>query len=696
MQSKLKVRKEKEAEDKKKNEVKVEDISIYEEPIQNSEETPPEIDLYAESLTPEQLKLIDSLAESSNSNRFKSFLLGKLEELKHANLLKDALPEFIKYNKLKAKEITNQCLKNQISINHQKQWIEKLRNENKGQQDIRHEEDKLNEFVNNITEEIIKALKFIDDFENCCLVLSNELKQLTEEETRKAKEEIKQAFEEYEATSKEVLQERRRYITKHIRETIDSNTEPYDIIIPLSSLASLNEGCEIICNAEPDETKTYTIISMQGNANKGKTYILSKICQVNLPSGDALSTVGINFKYLKKQQNNANNENNENNENNNLLLIDSMGFDNVLKLTGNGIKGQTKNGENDLIENLIIDRTHKEIFIQNFMIDVSHVCIVVMDSLTSTDQILKKHISRYNKKVIIIHNLSRFEKIKDVKKYIDNTLKKTFILEESVIELNKGAMEKSGSKTSNLCYYLEKVPSSITKDTFQIDHFVIAKEGTEAGDHYNNATFYYIRVLLKSCVNRRVFNPVKEIVDSLNKNINNIYDKIEKGEVVEYVEKNNKKFIELKCNESKGLKKIIVDSFGTVCSISKINNYYIYLDPQFRKNPEDQRLVFDLDIADVNYSTVKAERVKQDDCFIITIKGEKKNLMSSTQEGVEKKIEIFNNKEETLKFSFEYKAPLILSKCEKDFRIIDKCEIIYNDEYETYGLIQVAFNLQEI
>ena len=77
----------------------------------------------------------------------------------------------------------------------------------------------------------------------------------------------------------------------------------YNIILDLKSLSKLKEGFPIIYSKtlkdKYDELKEKegVMITAIGNSNKGKTYILSKIFEAELPFSH--STKGISIKYVK-------------------------------------------------------------------------------------------------------------------------------------------------------------------------------------------------------------------------------------------------------------------------------------------------------------------------------------------------------------------------------------------------------------
>ena len=97
----------------------------------------------------------------------------------------------------------------------------------------------------------------------------------------------------------------------------------YDIIVHIDSIKDINKGWEIEKNesgqANYNKYKGEKIIKIGviGNANKGKSFILSKISKMNLPSGMSIKTEGLSIKYpdLDKYKNRK------------IALLDSAGLE---------------------------------------------------------------------------------------------------------------------------------------------------------------------------------------------------------------------------------------------------------------------------------------------------------------------------------------------------------------------------------
>ena len=77
----------------------------------------------------------------------------------------------------------------------------------------------------------------------------------------------------------------------------------YDVIVPIESITDITKGWEIKLSDRLKKNYDYFIsekvlkIGIIGNSNKGKSFILSKLSKINLPSGTSIKTVGLSIKY---------------------------------------------------------------------------------------------------------------------------------------------------------------------------------------------------------------------------------------------------------------------------------------------------------------------------------------------------------------------------------------------------------------
>ena len=90
------------------------------------------------------------------------------------------------------------------------------------------------------------------------------------------------------------------------------NNPVYDMVIDIQSISKLKEGWEIkYYGSKENKTRVkniskqkYLRISVIGNANRGKTFILQKISRLNFDGaiGHTVSTQGLSIKFPKKYE----------------------------------------------------------------------------------------------------------------------------------------------------------------------------------------------------------------------------------------------------------------------------------------------------------------------------------------------------------------------------------------------------------
>ena len=146
---------------------------------------------------------------------------------------------------------------------------------------------------------------------------------------------------------------------------------------------------------------------------------------MKLPSGMSIKTEGLSIKYpdLTGGFNNRK-----------IALLDSAGLETPVLV--DDIKDNEKN---EIFKEKSREKLITELFLQNYIVNNSDILIVVVDSLSFSEQKLllkvKKEMERAKRKIplYIIHNLKTFITIKQVEDYIQNTLLKsaTFKLEKS-------------------------------------------------------------------------------------------------------------------------------------------------------------------------------------------------------------------------------------------------------------------------
>ena len=352
--------------------------------------------------------------------------------------------------------------------------------------------------------------------------------QILQEELKKKTEELSKCIKENELLKKENDSLRRVINQGETKEEylIKPAEEFYDVIIDIKSINSLrNEGWKILHNEQRKEAYNKIIgeetmkIGVLGLNNVGKSFLLKKIAIPNLPSGYSIETKGISIKYADPKDNNDE-------EIKGICILDSAGFETPLlkeeKLINNNkvIIKDKKNGDelenaikfDEIEDDLARDKAQTERFIEQLIISLSDMVILVVGKLTRTEQrlisriknMVKKNERNKIKSIIIVHNLAQYHKKIEVENHINYYLKKS-------------ATFKLGPKDylgNNKIFKGRQYFYEITDDSkeLQVFHYIMAKEGTEAGDYHNPFTLELIKQQYNSFNDRKPINIPDEII----------------------------------------------------------------------------------------------------------------------------------------------------------------------------------------
>ena len=176
-------------------------------------------------------------------------------------------------------------------------------------------------------------------------------------------------------------------------EKVDPNNF-YDIIVDIKSIKDINKGWEIKMIKEGEENynkyknEETLKIGVIGNMNKGKSFLLSKLSKMNLPSGTSIRTEGLSVKYPEIENGFQNRR---------IALLDSAGLETpVLKdvdfeQTENGKKenGQSddvKKKEREYFREKSKEKIITELFLQRYIINNSDILIIVVGILSYSEQ----------------------------------------------------------------------------------------------------------------------------------------------------------------------------------------------------------------------------------------------------------------------------------------------------------------------
>ena len=339
-------------------------------------------------------------------------------------------------------------------------------------------------------------------------------------------------------------------------------TNFYDIIVPIQSIKDVTKGWEIKLSdrCKKDYPKLINEeairIGIIGNSNKGKSFFLSKLAQMDLPSGSSIKTEGLSIKYpdLKDHPNRK------------IILLDTAGLETPVLLNndfnfGNAINQQNLDIEEKRISDYFKTKSREkivtELFLQDYIIYNSDILIIVVGILTYSEQKtlnkikskLKKEKSKNKPSLFIIHNLMNFTTIKQVETYIEETLLKcsTFqLVKETPVNLKK--------EVENTVKFSEKNSEP------KIFHLIFANDYSEAGKYYNKNTLESIEKLYDMNSKIKGFDVVKTIKERLIEESRDIFD-LQQNEQLEFYSK-PENLIKLKSPQKLIIKKVFIDELG--------------------------------------------------------------------------------------------------------------------------------------
>ena len=346
----------------------------------------------------------------------------------------------------------------------------------------------------------------------------------------------------------------------------------YDVIIDIKSIKDIKKGWEIKMN-ERGKKKYYEYKGMKiirigviGNSNKGKSFLLSKISKIKLPTGTSIRTEGLSIKYPEL----------EGYTDRKIVLLDSAGLETpVLKdneyeiiknendnsndysIIDNG--NQSQNLKKDLKEYFKEKSREKlitELFLQNYIIHNSEILILVVGIFTYSEQKLLNRIktiierAKIDKPLYIIHNLITYTSISQVKEYINE-----FLLKSVTFDLEEGHNISTRSINQNGIYFYEK------KSNPKIFHLIFANEESEAGKYYNQFTLNFLENSYQNVTDLKTFDVIKTVKERFLEISKDIIDEPKNIEF-QFDDNENEKCIKLNSKDNIILKKCLIDELG--------------------------------------------------------------------------------------------------------------------------------------
>jgi len=482
----------------------------------------------------------------------------------------------------KIKNLNGNNLNNQNEINKYERQIGKLEEE---ERNLLNQLEKDKKTINNLNEKIKNNTKEIKSCEN-------QIKNLKEEEVKlynqlekynKTIKELNEKIEDYKNrinNKKEQIEKLNNDKSTLEKNLIGNNTihidknnkiiennlmdnlkdfnkkyflDFYDLIIDIKSVKDVNKGWKIKMNKRgldnyKEHKKSNVIkIGVIGNSNKGKSFILSKISKINLPSGTSIRTEGLSVKYPEL----------EGHEDRKIVLLDSAGLETPVL----NVENIEKNKEKEIFREKSREKLITELFLQNYIINTSDILIVVVGILTYSEQKLLNRIrteiqrAKLKKTLYVIHNLITYTSINQVKEYIED-----YLLKSATFHLEKGHKVSTSEKQDSGDYYYEKNSDP------HIYHLIYANEGSEAGNYYNNYTLKIIENSYLNVIDLKNFDIIESIKNrfiEISKEIIKIdNDYLLKIEDFCNNDNDNYKCIKLKDEKEITLKKCLIDELG--------------------------------------------------------------------------------------------------------------------------------------
>ena len=583
-----------------------------------------------------------------NQNQTFSQLQNNYNELKNKN---ENIKEEKSSLEYKIKELNKEIDRNKIELSTKNKNYLNLQEQNKElQEKIYKVEDKKDILVNkneNANKEI------------------NELKKQIE---KKEKQEINQKKQIEKLTNEnEKLTEEKKGSEKTNKET--NFIDFYDVIVDIKSVKDISQGWEIKMNENAkqkyEEFKKEKVIKIGviGNANKGKSFLLSKISKIPLPSGTSIRTEGLSIKYPVL----------DNYENRKIVLLDSAGLETPILKTENETNNPSEDEikEKDYFKEKSREKLITELFLQNYIINNSDILIIVVGILTYSEQKLLNRIrteflkARNNKNkahrpLFIIHNLMTYKTIEQVEEYIND-----YLLKSATFDLDIGHKISTQEKEKKGTYYYEKIKNQ------EIFHLIFAHDGSDAGNHYNNFTLDFLENSYQNVINLTNFDVIETIKDNFVEISKDILEKSENPITKESFENSKSNLIKLSNANGVTLKKCLIDELGF--SNLKGNGF----EPTYNCYKKGNKIIV---IAEISGKLELSASLEHNSSYnIIRINGEK--MKSKGAENIDDNI--FANREYG-KFSFD--IPLNPEYCVKN----QQPTISKNN-----GLIKIEFDLED-
>ena len=325
------------------------------------------------------------------------------------------------------------------------------------------------------------------------------------------------------------------------------------------------------------------VVSILGHSNRGKTYILQKLSDVNLDSGYQVQTKGLSIKIPEEKK---------------ILLLDTQGTNAPLLLEESEEDKRNDQNFREVLEYINLCQIITNYLIQTFIIKEANTLICVVGMLTSSETIFLNKVRkncRNTKQLIVIHNLINCHTKRDIEKYKTETLLNNIIIkfEERVIP----SFDISNKEDNFNKYYVE-IDDDDKGHESDVLHFIFGNDNSKELKNFNESTINFIKNYIDIKVNKKT-----NIIEALTEHVNNLSSLVLKNKINIKV---NEKLDLIKYEDQNEIepKEIIADELD---NITFIGNYY---EPNYRYYKKDNKFIIGIDIC----SKLKEESLKALHC----------------------------------------------------------------------------------
>ena len=430
----------------------------------------------------------------------------------------------------------------------------------------------------------------------------------------------------------------------------------YDIIIDINSIRTLNKsGWKIIYSGDKSKLKKIiesskkVIVSILGNSNRGKTYLLQKISGEKLESGYQIQTKGLSLKI----------------QDNDIILLDTAGTNTPLLIDNESCKRPNQKELNyinlcQIITNYIL---------QTFVVNEAHILICVVGMLTKSEQHFLskiKKICENKKKLIVIHNLINCNTNEDIIKYKEDVLLKmiSYKLEERTIPFFEEKYNHLFNK-----YFCEN-------NNNDVRHFIYGNDtnNNEEMNYYNKTTLGFIKKCIKVEIKKDI-----DIINNLREHIKEISSSVLTTELKSIMESKDSDLI--KCKENIEPKEILADELDNIIFVGK------EFEPMYRYYKQDNNFIIEIDLCS-KYKDLLVKQTFDKATKETTFKIKGERILKGKEENKNFKscVDFINKRETFKKFHLEIKIKLSQLEIKHVYK-----------EYEikmNYGILYLIFKIK--